>query len=168
MVDTTGVTGNVGKVGRGWGLGWAGAMGLVGDVTVDGLGISWALGLGWHLGFLVVRPRGMVLKDVVLDLGTSLAWGVALGNEASSGFGIALGLRGTMPEVEGATSWDFTIAASLRFSARFLFFFDALVMGVSGKGAGAGSEAELMFDVALMCLATALRREDSLCSTCRA
>ena len=111
-----GVTGNVGKVGRGRGVGlrhtglgvegrgWAAAMVLVGDLKVGDLGITCALGFGWGLGFLVVRPRGMVLKNVVLGFGLALGWGVALGKGASSGFGIALGVRGTMPEVEGATT----------------------------------------------------------------
>ena len=152
----------------GWGLGWAGVKGFVGDVKVGGLGISWVLGLACCLGFLVVKPRGMVLKDTVLGFGVALGWGITLVKGASSGFGVALGLSSTMLEVEGATSWDFIVASSLRFSARFLFFFAALVSGVSGTETGAGSEAELMFDDVLMCLATTLRREDSVRSMCNA
>ena len=68
LVDTTGATGMM----IGWGLGWAGVKGLVGDVKVGGLGISWVLGLACCLGFLVVKPRGMVLKDMVLGFGVAL------------------------------------------------------------------------------------------------
>ena len=139
---------------------------LVGDLKVGDLSITCALGLGWGLDCLAVRSRGMVLKNVVLGLGLALGWGVALGKGASSGFGIALCLRGRLSEVWETMIWDFSMAASLRLSARFLFFFEALVAGVTEKEAGAGSEAELMLDVALMWLATALRREDLVRSAC--
>ena len=151
-------------LGKGTSSGFGAALGLGGTIPEVEGATTGALGLG----FSGVRPRGMVLKNTVLGFGVALGWGIALDKGASSGFGIALGLRGTMSEVEGTTVWDFIVASSLRFSALLLFFFDALVSGVSGTDAGVGSEAELIFDDTFMCLATALRLEDSVRSTCNA